>query len=172
MENIDLSEIKNILSILDQPRKYDRRVIFIRHGESEGNVRNIIYGSTDYSLTQRGEYQAKLLGTVFQPILSKFQTIRSSNLTRSLQTCDNIVDLSNPMITTNFTVMGLGVLNNKWGILNEQEPIKTGSAFKISNEFKRLSPLINPSNETVSEDMKNNCFEKYKIKFEKNSEKR
>jgi hypothetical protein len=163
MDNYDISKITNLLSILDKPRKYSRRVVFIRHGESEGNVRNIIYGSTDYALTQRGIYQAKVLSTAFQPILSKFQTIRSSNLTRSLQTCDIVVDLSNPQITTNFSVMGVGVLNNKWGILNKQDPIKTGNAYKLSNDFKRESPFENVSNEKVSEDMESKCFEKYKL---------
>ena len=163
MESYDISKLTNLLSVLDKPRKYKRRVVFIRHGESEGNIRNILYGSTDYALTQRGIYQARVLSTAFRPILSKFQTIRSSNLTRSLQTCDNVVDISNPRITTDFKVMGLGVLNNKWGIQNKQDPIPTGSSYKLSNDFKRESHFKNVTNEKVSEDLENKCFEKYKV---------
>lgn len=37
-------------------------VIYLRHGESEGNVRRIIQGQTDFSLTPKGEAQAEAAG--------------------------------------------------------------------------------------------------------------
>lgn len=151
----DFSEIRQALSILEQPPKHAKRVILIRHGESEGNVRNVFYGSTDYALTDRGRLQARLLSEVFGPLLPRFRTIRSSNLTRSLQTCDGVVDLKHPLITSDFSVMEIGKSGRGWGIYREQELMETGHGFTLSNDFKRISPFKNPPNSQVAGMMAN-----------------
>lgn len=56
-------------------------LILIRHGESEGNVRQVVYGHTDYPMTERGLSQLPLIAE----ILAKYplEKIYTSPLVRA-----------------------------------------------------------------------------------------
>lgn len=64
--------------------------IFVRHGETEGNVRFICQGSTDYPLTERGRQQADQAGKVLAT-LKKPLKIFSSDLGRAYTSAEIIV---------------------------------------------------------------------------------
>lgn len=38
------------------------KIYLVRHGESEGNAKGVLYGTTDYPLTEKGIADAKLVG--------------------------------------------------------------------------------------------------------------
>jgi bisphosphoglycerate-dependent phosphoglycerate mutase len=156
MNQNKLNEIKRAFDTINKPRKYTKRVVFIRHGESEGNVRNILYGATDYALTSKGINQAKFLSKVIKPRLAQFDNIVSSNLTRSLETCRNVVDLENPMICSNFNVMGLNYSKNSWALNFNEELMETGKQYNRANNFFRVKPVKNPSPDELNIEFKPN----------------
>lgn len=56
----------------------------VRHGESEGNVRNAFLGHTDWDLTQTGRRQAQLLADYFRDI--RLDAVYASSLKRAMNT--------------------------------------------------------------------------------------
>lgn len=60
------------------------RLFLVRHGQTTGNVANVIYGQKDYPLTDLGRQQA----TAIRPILEniKFDKVYSSDLQRAVET--------------------------------------------------------------------------------------
>jgi broad specificity phosphatase PhoE len=60
------------------------RLIFVRHGESVGNKKNIIQGHKDFALTKKGREQAQMVAERFRNI--KIDAIYSSDLKRASQT--------------------------------------------------------------------------------------
>lgn len=82
-----IKDFKEFLDrFLESPEPAHKRVLLFRHAQSVGNVREELYGSLDYPLTDKGKEEAELL----QPELSKhkdyFDSINSSELTRAIQT--------------------------------------------------------------------------------------
>jgi broad specificity phosphatase PhoE len=63
-------------------------IYFVRHGQSEANVKQIVSGHMDTPLTLEGEEQAKLLGRKLQPI--QFDAAFSSDLIRAKRTAELI----------------------------------------------------------------------------------
>tara|TARA_Y100000588_G_scaffold366656_1_gene432591 strand:+ start:408 stop:1001 length:594 start_codon:yes stop_codon:yes gene_type:complete len=59
-------------------------VVFVRHGESEGNARGVITGSLDLDLTDRGRLQAQQVGVRLAP--EPVVSVYSSRLRRASQT--------------------------------------------------------------------------------------
>jgi broad specificity phosphatase PhoE len=62
-----------------------KKIYFVRHGESEANVKKIVAGSeTDAAITEKGRVQAEKAG---QELLDKkIELIVSSPLTRTKET--------------------------------------------------------------------------------------
>jgi len=63
-------------------------VIFARHGECEGNIKELFRGRTDFPLNQRGIAQAQYLGQELQNF--SINNIYSSPLKRAKQTAEAI----------------------------------------------------------------------------------
>lgn len=61
-------------------------IIFVRHGESEANVLELMYGSSDYLLTARGKSQAKKAGEILRGMNYEPTAIYVSSLTRTHET--------------------------------------------------------------------------------------
>jgi broad specificity phosphatase PhoE len=59
---------------------------FLRHGESEGNVRALFQGQRDYPLTPRGREQARALGAYWAANGQTFDGVIASPLSRTLDT--------------------------------------------------------------------------------------
>lgn len=66
-------------------------VIFVRHGQSEGNLLRVFLGHTDRNLTQLGEIQAKKTAEFLKD--RKIDRIYSSDLKRAFNTAKPLADL-------------------------------------------------------------------------------
>eukprot|EP00931_Biecheleriopsis_adriatica_P120217 TRINITY_DN95340_c0_g1_i1.p1 TRINITY_DN95340_c0_g1~~TRINITY_DN95340_c0_g1_i1.p1 ORF type:complete len:245 (-),score=39.07 TRINITY_DN95340_c0_g1_i1:147-881(-) len=79
-----------------------RRVLFLRHGESECNVANVFSGWEDTPLTQKGRQQALEAGLYLKEKGIKFDVIFTSVLQRAVESvkivCDALVHSSVPVI--------------------------------------------------------------------------
>ena len=72
------------------------KITFVRHGQSEGNLKSIIQGQTDFQLSETGKIQAKSLRTLlhnrndgsFYP----YDLIYSSPLSRALNTAKIVIE--------------------------------------------------------------------------------
>ena len=69
-----------------------KSIIFVRHGESEGNVAGYIQGITDVPLTANGEKQAKNLAARIKKEHSNVSKIFCSNLKRARKTAEIVAD--------------------------------------------------------------------------------
>jgi 2,3-bisphosphoglycerate-dependent phosphoglycerate mutase len=70
----------------------DRLLILVRHGQSEGNFRNIFTGWTDLPLTQLGIAEAKAVGCRLKGHNIKFDVVFTSALRRATDTAAIILD--------------------------------------------------------------------------------
>lgn len=64
----------------------EKKVMLVRHAQSEGNTKLIIYGHGDYDLTADGVQQAMYLQGVLSQNRHRFSDIYSSLLTRTFAT--------------------------------------------------------------------------------------
>jgi len=78
------------------------RIIFVRHGESEGNIQGKISGREDYPLSITGVRQAESLKKFFSKQMVAVTHLYSSPLTRAVQTAK--------------------ILSGVWGIQIKTEP--------------------------------------------------
>ena len=67
---------------------FDAAFYFLRHGETESNVRGIVAGSTDVALTELGHTQARTAATALEPC--GITAIYTSNLRRARDTADHV----------------------------------------------------------------------------------
>ena len=65
-------------------------VIFVRHGESEANVLELMYGSSDYRLTDKGKMQARKAGKIIEKMGFAPDAVFVSSLTRAQETLENM----------------------------------------------------------------------------------
>lgn len=65
-------------------------IIFVRHGESEGNLLELMYGSSDYGLTEKGRVQARKAGEILGNMGYKPDRIIVSSLKRTHETLENM----------------------------------------------------------------------------------
>jgi len=75
-------------------------ITLLRHGESEGNARDLVQGQSDYPLTPKGIQQARALAARWQIIQASsdgplFETIIASPLTRARQTAEIVAEALN-----------------------------------------------------------------------------
>ena len=63
----------------------DRRLVLVRHGQSEGNLKNIFTGSRDLGLTERGIAEASGVAQRLQALDVRFDIAFTSRLRRAWQ---------------------------------------------------------------------------------------
>ena len=145
MEPFDLTEIQSVLEKFKTPSSKKKRALLIRHGQSEGNVGNFFYGSTDLPLTDVGIFQAQVLGKALEDYVYLFNYIKSSSMTRALQTMDNCVDMGAKNIVSDFRNVEIVKESNT----SDSESSSMEKEFTVSEEFKRVPALKNPSKEEM-----------------------
>ena len=69
------------------------RIIFVRHGQSEGNLQGKIQGREDYCLSPAGIFQAEKLKNYFSNQTFVISHLYSSPLTRAFQTAKILAEL-------------------------------------------------------------------------------
>jgi hypothetical protein len=92
--SIDLTTLEELFKILEKPLTKKKRILLIRHGQSEGNVKNLFYGSVDYPLTELGKVQARIVSPLFKKYFNSFDTFSTSNLMRAIETYTECLCLS------------------------------------------------------------------------------
>jgi 2,3-bisphosphoglycerate-dependent phosphoglycerate mutase len=70
----------------------DRRLVLVRHGQSEGNLKNIFTGWTDLGLTERGIIEARAVGERLQALGINFDVAFTSALRRAWETCSIVLE--------------------------------------------------------------------------------
>ena len=72
----------------NENKKQNCTFYIVRNGETEGNVKKVFQGQTDYPLTNKGKKQAKESAVKFSGI--RFDTVFSSDLMRAKKTAEII----------------------------------------------------------------------------------
>ena len=70
----------------------DRRLVLVRHGQSEGNLKSIFTGSRDLGLTERGIAEASGVAQRLQALDVRFDIAFTSRLRRAWQSCSIILE--------------------------------------------------------------------------------
>lgn len=65
-------------------------ILFVRHGESEANVLELMYGSSDYNLTERGKEQARRAGEIISNMGFIPDAFFVSSLVRTHETLESM----------------------------------------------------------------------------------
>ena len=72
-------------------------LVFIRHGFSEWNAKNLFTGWRDVNLTERGIEEAKAAGQKLKAAGYEFDIAFTSVLTRAIKTCNIVLEESNQL---------------------------------------------------------------------------
>ena len=72
-------------------------LVFIRHGFSEWNAKNLFTGWRDVNLTERGVEEAKSAGQKVKEAGYEFDIAFTSVLTRAIKTCNIVLEESNQL---------------------------------------------------------------------------
>ena len=72
-------------------------LVFIRHGFSEWNAKNLFTGWRDVNLTERGVEEAKSAGQKLKEAGYEFDIAFTSALTRAIKTCNIVLEESNQL---------------------------------------------------------------------------
>ena len=72
-------------------------LVFIRHGFSEWNAKNLFTGWRDVNLTERGVEEAKSAGQKLKEAGYEFDIAFTSVLTRAIKTCNIVLEESNQL---------------------------------------------------------------------------
>ena len=152
---IDLRPIETLFKNLTKPLTKKKRVLIVRHGQSEGNVKPIFYGSKDYALTDVGKAQARLLSPIFKKYHHLFDGFATSNLTRAMETYKECL---NSVENQNF-LANLHIRNNpnyeKYNGL--EEIVYKDGQFKIKKNLDTVD-FLNLPKENLLENILNNSF--------------
>jgi len=73
------------------------QLVFIRHGFSEWNAKNLFTGWRDVNLTERGIEEAKAAGQKLKAAGFEFDIAFTSVLTRAIKTCNIVLEESNQL---------------------------------------------------------------------------
>lgn len=129
-------------------------IIFIRHGETEHNVKGLLTGRIDCSLTEKGIEEAKLLGKTLN---NDFDAIYCSPLKRAKQTLNSIFPDCIPIYDDRIIERTCGIYDGK--------PKNSVSKENLELYFKGL--YLAPGAEPIKDIDKRVCdfvkelFEKY-----------
>jgi 2,3-bisphosphoglycerate-dependent phosphoglycerate mutase len=74
-------------------KSVDRRLVLVRHGQSEGNLKNIFTGWKDLGLTERGISEAHAVGDRLQALGMNFDVAFTSVLRRAFQSCSIVLQV-------------------------------------------------------------------------------
>lgn len=69
-----------------------KKVVFVRHGESNWNLENRFTGWTDVTLSENGIHESKLAGQLLKKKKYEFDIAFTSVLTRAITTYNGIAD--------------------------------------------------------------------------------
>lgn len=69
----------------------DRSLVLVRHGQSEGNLKNIFTGWNDLGLTERGVSEARAVGQRLETLGVGFDVAFTSMLQRAWQSCSIVL---------------------------------------------------------------------------------
>lgn len=69
----------------------ERSLVLVRHGQSEGNLKNIFTGWNDFGLTEHGIAEARAVGKRLQTLGLDFDVAFTSMLRRAWQSCSIIL---------------------------------------------------------------------------------
>lgn len=70
-----------------------RSLVLVRHGQSEGNLKNVFTGWNDLGLTVRGVAEALAVGQRLKALGASFDVAFTSELRRAWQTCSIILEV-------------------------------------------------------------------------------
>ena len=104
-----------ILSYLINLHTGDRPIYFTRHGESEYNQKGLLGG--DSYLSELGQKYGKLLAEFFQTekkncwseLKEELPTVYCSSMKRAIQTAENLIDISIPIIMKSLDEINTGL---------------------------------------------------------------
>lgn len=74
-----------------------KKVMLIRHGQSIGNQKELLYGALDFELTAKGKKQAEHMKEQLGKFLDKFDTVTSSTKRRALETAKILLHSDTPL---------------------------------------------------------------------------
>ena len=148
---IDLRSLEKLFKLFQKPMKRKKRVLIVRHGQSEGNVKSIFYGAHDYPLTSLGILQAKLLSPLFAKYLHLFDGIITSNLIRAVQTCSSVLSLSPEAQLTNVSKLGIFSKSNLFGNPENKTVNWDNPGYRYAKDHLTVDYLPNPSKETFEQ---------------------
>ena len=74
------------------------RLLLVRHGQSEGNVRGVFQGQREYALSRQGRAEAQAVAEWLHREESEIEAVFSSPLGRALQTAEAIAGVSGQVI--------------------------------------------------------------------------
>ncbi|MBI3033632.1 histidine phosphatase family protein [Candidatus Woesearchaeota archaeon] len=119
------------------------RLILVRHGETEDNVKGILQGHMPGRLTEKGMWQAKKLAVRLRD--ERIDAIFSSDLKRASDTCEEIARLHNAPVfhTPELREVNYGVLEGgRWDDLrrarSESRLHKVDFAPENGESYRRL----------------------------------
>ncbi|MDD3220957.1 MAG: alpha-ribazole phosphatase [Clostridia bacterium] len=69
-------------------------IYFVRHGETDCNVKQVYYGSLDADITDNGRKQAEAVGDMLSEVV--FDRVITSALKRTMQTAEGVLSRQNP----------------------------------------------------------------------------
>ncbi|MFH5835772.1 histidine phosphatase family protein [Proteiniclasticum sp. C24MP] len=99
-------------------------MLFVRHGESEANVLELMYGSSDYRLTENGKEQARKAGKMIEKMGFTPDALFVSSLSRTHETLENMgYSLSNAISDQRLDERHLGDLEGvEYHMLHKENP--------------------------------------------------
>lgn len=132
----DLSDL--VSKVTSQKQDNTTTVTLVRHGQSYGNLEDMVYGSLDYNLTPLGLKQALNVKNFISPIKEKFTSLNSSDLIRAYLTGGislGILDKAIPDIYHLGKLSGIDKIHKVYGEKHEEfdklkETITVNKAFR------------------------------------------
>ena len=117
----------------------------MRHGESEGNIKHELSGTTDYPLTPVGRLQARVMSVALEESIPLFNEIKTSNLIRTLDTCQLCLGLSRHDVTPHMEGLQINSGQSKC----DSEYLEPSWEYQISDSFQVAELLGGISHQTA-----------------------
>ncbi len=99
-------------------------ILFVRHGESEANILDLMYGSSNYKLTKLGKRQARSAGKIIRNMKFVPDRIYVSSLVRTHETLENMgFSLDEALMDERLDERHLGDLEGlNYKVLHKEQP--------------------------------------------------